>query len=222
MCAASLLEWARAGEAGFELGDWNAAYLLDRGLASPHVGPPRAVAAAAAAEGDGAALPLPTAAAAPPENDSAGAGEPSPAPPAGLLEAIFAALRRAVAALVPTPRAARPPPGAKRRALRLYLRAASQGNAMAELAVGDAYFYGRGGLPVSLPDAVERYHTACANHIPEVRGGAAGAAGSCGWSLAVREQGSSPELSECLPLSLFDAGLLLAGAAVRGGARRGA
>jgi TPR repeat protein len=118
-----------------------------------------------------AALPLPDSA--PPENDSASSGSsgtaPSPAPPAGLLDSLTTLWQRAAHALVPVPRAARPPPGAKRRALRLFLRAASQGNAVAELAVGDAYFYGRGGLPVSLPDAVERYHTACANHVPEVR-----------------------------------------------------
>lgn len=38
-----------------------------------------------------------------------------------------------------------------------------------QVEIGNAHYYGRGGLPQSHKAAVERYVSACSHHVPEVR-----------------------------------------------------
>lgn len=191
----ALLEYLRAAEQGIEAGGWNAAYLLDRGLVPQgavtagqsvgRAGGDEGQGGEGAGEGHGEDGTNGSSAGAQREGGGddreAGAqqqeggteagGAAREQPGADGLPAAVAALwtraQRLAPWLLPRRRSGTSSPGAQRRALRLLHRSTALGNAWAEVALGDAHYYGRGGLPVSHEAAVERYLAACNAHVPE-------------------------------------------------------
>ena len=188
--AGAVLAYLTAGELGQELGVWNAAWLLDRGLV-PGAAPEheeddddRAAPEGEAVEGAEAAAQQQQQ----PGETLAGGAFSTQAPaarearPASAFSELLAAhwwlaahaarAWRSTARLVrpwllPARRSSLSPPGARRRALRLFARSAAAGNTWADVVLADAHLYGVGGLPVDAPGAAERYLAACAGHVPD-------------------------------------------------------
>jgi hypothetical protein len=174
--SASVLEYARAAEMGSSTAAWNAAYILDEGLANDAAASSSSsLTRGALGAGAGARV---NASAAAPASQSLPASSSASSSPSPLLaypvETAAWAVREAVLGvsgllgLPPAHPVPSPTVDAERAALRFYLRAASGGaSPHAELKVADYLFGGRGGLNVSYAAAADKYRIACTGHIPE-------------------------------------------------------
>ena len=120
------------------------------------------------------------------------------------------------------PRSAYTSMGMQRRALRLYMRSAESLNPAAETAVGDAHYYGRGGLNASAAEAAKYYHRTCTAYTsPQVSPPPA-----IGPALRCSSSRGGPTSTDCLSASPSPpagiASVLQPGRPVRGGRWGGA
>lgn len=163
----SLLEYARAAEMGSEVAQWSAGYLLDEGLvplAAAHEAN-RISWAAGSADVSSSDVPTDAAPSASSDTKSTNAAANDTATELSLTSIFFGKWRGMQEFLAPRP--ARRSVAAEHRALRLFMRAASQANGAADLRVGDYQLYGRGGIQGSAEAAAERYRAACNYHIAQ-------------------------------------------------------
>lgn len=176
--------YAKAAEQGYEVAQWNAAFLLDHGLvfaAGPDEGaptassPPAGGAAAAASDAEAAGATTAqgsdgsvgaTAAAAAAGGDAAD-GQANQAADGASERSRSSASEHDSDPAEPVDDYALARMRAQERALRLFLRSSQQGHVEANLRVGDYYYYGLAGLAPDMSEAATHYHAAADMRNPQ-------------------------------------------------------